>query len=63
MQSAWDEIGSRNRENRVLAHSAYAYKQAELYARLASNSKVFEEKAEKKRQAYQQWYGLIYCIV
>jgi hypothetical protein len=62
MQKAWDEIGMKKHENHAFAHSAYAYKQAELYARLASNSKEFEEKAEKKRQIYQQWYDLIYYI-
>ena len=63
MQKAWNEIGIRDHENSAFAHSAYAYKQAELYARLASNSKAFEEKAKKKRQTFQQWYGLIYYIV
>jgi len=58
MQKAWNEIGARKHEDRAFAHSAYAYKQAELYARLASDSKVFEEKAEKKRQIYLQWYDL-----
>jgi hypothetical protein len=54
MQKAWNEIGTRDYESRAFAHSGYAYKQAELYARLASNSKAFEEKAKKKRQIYQQ---------
>ena len=54
MQKAWNEIGTRDHESRAFAHSGYAYKQAELYARLASNSKAFEEKAKKKRQIYQQ---------
>jgi len=62
-KKAWNEIGTREHENRAFAHSAYAYKQAELYTRLSSSSKIFEEKAEKKRQTYQQWYDLIYYIV
>jgi hypothetical protein len=56
-QKAWSEIGRREHENRSFAHSAYAYKQAALYERLASDSKTFEEKIEKKRLVYQQWYG------
>jgi hypothetical protein len=35
---------------------AYAFKQAEIYARLAEDTKIFQEKAEKKRVIYQQWY-------
>ena len=57
-QQAWNEIGIREHENRAFARSAYAYKQADLYARLASNSKALEEKAEKKKKIYQQWYDL-----
>ena len=63
MQKAWNEIGTRDHDNRAFERSAYAYKQAELYTRLSSNSKTFEEKAEKKKQIYQQWYDLIYHIV
>jgi hypothetical protein len=63
MQKAWNEIGTRECENHDFARSAYAYKQAELYDHLARNSKAFEEKATKKQQIYQQWYGLIYYIV
>jgi hypothetical protein len=62
MQKAWNEIGIREHENSA-ASSAYAYKQAELYAHLSSNSKAFEDKAEKKRQIYQQWYDLVYYFV
>lgn len=57
MQKAWSDIGGREHENRRFADSAYAYKQAALYERLANDSKAFEEKAEKKRQVYQQWYN------
>ena len=63
MQEAWNEIGTREHENSAFARSAYAYKQAELYTRLSSNSRAFEEKADKKRQIYQHWYDLIYFIV
>ena len=62
-QKAWNEIGTREHENRAFARSAYAYKQADLYARLASNSKALEEKAEKKNKNHQQWYDLTYYIV
>lgn len=62
MEKAWNEIGTRERENHAFARSAYAYKQAELYAHLASNSKAFEQKATKKGQIYEQWYDLIYHI-
>lgn len=57
-QKAWNEIGRREHESRGFARSAYAYKQAALYERLASDSEVFKEKAEKKRMAYQLWHDL-----
>ena len=63
MQKAWNDIGTREHENHAFACSAYAYKQAELYACLTSNSKAFEEKTKKKEQIYHQWYDLIYYIV
>jgi len=33
-----------------------ASKQAEIYARLAEDTKIFQEKAEKKSVIYRQWY-------
>ena len=53
MQKAWNKIGTQKCENCAFTHSAYAYKQDELYARLASNSKAFEENAKTKGQIYQ----------
>jgi hypothetical protein len=58
MQTAWNEIGRREHENSRHSYSAYAYKQAALYERLASDSKEFEGKAEKKRLVYEHWYDL-----
>ena len=58
MQKAWNEIGRREHENHRFSHSSYAYKQAAIYECLANDSKAFEEKAEKKRLVYWQWYDL-----
>jgi len=62
MQKAWFEIGTWKRKEGALAHSSYAFKQAELYARLASDGKVLEEKAKTKGQNYQQWYVSTYPV-
>lgn len=56
MREAWSEHGRQEKEKRAFASSAYSFKQAEIYARLAEDTKVIQEKAEKKRAIYQQWY-------
>ncbi len=58
MKFAWTEMGRQENENHAFARSAYAYKQAEMYARLANDSKMLEDKVDQKRLAYQQWYEL-----
>lgn len=58
MKDAWTEMGRRENEKHTFARSAYAYKQAEMYARLASDSKALEDKASHKRLAFQQWYDI-----
>ena len=55
MKEAWSEHGKQEKEKGVFAPAAYAFKQSEIYARLAKDSKVILEKAEKKRLIYQQW--------
>ena len=56
MKEAWFEHGRQETEKSAFASSAYSFKQAEIYARLAEDTKVVQEKAEKKRVIYQQWY-------
>jgi hypothetical protein len=56
MKEAWSEYGKQKKEKGAFAPAAYAFKQAEIYARLAEDSRVIQEKAEKKRLIYQQWY-------
>ena len=56
MKEAWSEHGRQETETSAFASSAYSFKQAEIYARLAEDIKVVQEKAEKKRVIYQQWY-------
>ena len=55
---AWFEIGKREKKKNAFARSAYAYKQAEMYARLAEDSKTIQAKAKQKEEIYQQWYVL-----
>lgn len=52
---AWSEIGKQEKEKNAFARAAYAYKQAEIYARLAEDSKAVQAKAEKKEDIYQRW--------
>ena len=59
MRDAWTEMGKQEREKRAFARSAYAYKQAEMYACLANDSEALKNRADKKRLAYQQWYDFI----
>jgi hypothetical protein len=47
----------REKEKSAVASAAYASKQAEMYARLARDAQVVQEKAENKRVIYQQWYA------
>ena len=56
MKESWSEHGKREKEKSAVASAAYASKQAEMYARLARDAQVVQEKAEKKRVVYQQWY-------
>jgi len=56
MKEAWSEHGKQEKEKSAFASGAYAFKQAEIYSRLAEDTKVIQEKAEKKRVIYQQWY-------
>ena len=49
MRDAWIEMGKREREKHTFARSAYAYKQAEMYARLANDSEALKNRADKKR--------------
>jgi len=59
MTEAWSRHGRQEKEKSAFASGAYAFKQAEIYARLAEDTKIFQEKAEKKRLIYQQWLGII----
>jgi hypothetical protein len=59
---AWSEIGKREMEKTAFARAAYAYKQAEIYARLAEDSKAIQAKAEKKEKIYQQWCVLLFIF-
>jgi uncharacterized protein YfaS (alpha-2-macroglobulin family) len=56
MRELWSEYGKREKARRSLASAAYAFKQAEIYTRLANNTELVQEKAEQKRVIYQQWY-------
>ena len=56
MKEAWSENGRQEKEKSAFASSAYSFKQAKIYASLAEDAKVIQEKAEKKRLIYQQWY-------
>ena len=56
MKEAWSEHGKQAKGKGALSSAAYAFKQSEIYARLAEDSKVILEKAEKKRLVFQQWY-------
>ena len=56
MKASWSEHGRQEKEKNKIASSAYAFKQAKIYARLADDTKVIQVKAEQKRVIYQQWY-------
>jgi hypothetical protein len=56
MKEAWSRHGRQEKEKSAFASGAYAFKQAEIYAHLAEDTKIFQEKAEKKLVIYQQWY-------
>ena len=55
MKEAWAKHGKQEKEKSAFAYGAYAFKQAEIYACLAEDTKIFQEKAEKKRLIYLQW--------
>lgn len=55
MKEAWSEHGKREKEKSTFASAAYAFKQAKIYARLAGDAQVVQDKAEKKQVIYQQW--------
>jgi hypothetical protein len=61
MREAWSEHGRQEKEKSAFASSAYSFKQAEIYARLAEDTEVIQERAEKKRMIYQQWYVDFIC--
>ena len=63
MQEAWSEHGKQQKARRLFASAAYAFKQAEMYARLANDAKLVMEKAEQKQAIYQQWYVVTYSAV
>ena len=56
MKEAWSEQGKQEKGRGTFAPAAYAFKQSEIYARLAEGSKIILEKAEQKRLMYRQWY-------
>jgi len=56
MREGWSEHGKREKAQSSFASAAYAFKQAAIYARLANNAKLVQEKAEQKGVVYQQWY-------
>jgi hypothetical protein len=55
MKEAWARHGRQEKEKSSFASGAFAFKQAVIYARLAKDTKIFQEKAEKKRLIYLQW--------
>lgn len=59
MKELWSEHGKREKAQNSFASAAYAFKQAEIYARLANDAKLVQEKAEQKQVIYQQWYVVI----
>jgi hypothetical protein len=59
---AWSEIGKQETEKNLFARAAYAYKQAEIYARLAEDSKAIQAKAVKKEEIYQRWCVLLFIF-
>ena len=56
MKELWSEHGKQEKAQNSFASAAYAFKQAEIYARLANDAKSVQEKAEQKQVIYQQWY-------
>jgi hypothetical protein len=56
MREVWFEQGKREKAQSSFASAAYAFKQAETYARLANGAKLVQEKADQKQVIYQQWY-------
>jgi hypothetical protein len=56
MRDAWSEHGKREKARSSFASAAYAFKQAEIYMRLANDAKLVQGKAEQKQVIYQQWY-------
>lgn len=59
MSKVWTALAESSEVRNQAGYSAYAYKQAAMYAKLKANSEGSWRTAKMKKEEYEKWYGVL----
>ena len=54
-QKTWTALAAKGQNSRP-GYTAYAFKQAEMFERFATDAAGYQEKAREKCRVYDEWY-------